>query len=140
MAFEFWGRIANPAFQYQRVKGSYFFAGDWWSKYNPIEFYGPPAPGANDGLYTVHPADGRHLGWSVLPENRRYTVAEMVRAGLNTAVMSYWGEAPGGPSSQIGFRSVAGLCTHAEFHRCPRPIVRRSGRSTASDHAVDREQ
>jgi hypothetical protein len=51
-----------------------------------------PVPSPNEIVYTVHPADGRHLGWSVLPDNRSFAVSEMIRAGLNTAVMSYWGE------------------------------------------------
>jgi hypothetical protein len=111
MPFADWGKIANPNFDHQRVKGAYFFAGDWRSSYNPVVFYGPPVPGPNDGLYTVHPADGRHLGWSVLPENRRFAVSEMVRAGLNTVVMSYWGE----PDSDR-WRAWAPMQTSTEAH------------------------
>jgi len=60
-----WGRIAHSDLDRQGVKGVYFFAGDWKSNYNPVEFYEAPSAGPNDGTYTVHPADGRHLGWSV---------------------------------------------------------------------------
>jgi hypothetical protein len=73
------------------------------------------------GVYTVHPADGRHLGWSVLRENRQFAVAEMVRAGLNTAVMSYWGEAPGSlaPPPYPGsdrWRAYAPMQTSTQSH------------------------
>ena len=111
MLFADWGKIANPGFDRQRVKGAYFFAGDWRSAYNPVEFYGPPVPSANDCLYTVHPADGQHLGWSVKPENRSFAVSEMLRAGLNTAVMSYWGE----PDTDR-WRSWAPMQTSTEAH------------------------
>jgi len=92
MAAEYWGRIANREFRHSRVKGAYFFAGDWRSLYNPVAYCEPPVPRENDAIYTVHPADGRHLGWSILSANRRFAVSEMIRAGLNTAIMSYWGE------------------------------------------------
>jgi len=119
MTYKYWGRIANPALDRQRVKGAYFFAGDWRSRYNPVEFYGPPVPGPNDGVYTVHPADGRHLGWSVKPENRSFAVSEMVRAGLNTAVMSYWGEAPSIYPPNAGsdrWRAYAPMQSSTEAH------------------------
>jgi hypothetical protein len=111
MPFADWGKIANPNFDQQRVKGVYFFAGDWRSSYNPVVFYGPPVPGPNDGVYTVHPADGRHLGWSIVPENRSFAVSEMARAGLNTVVMSYWGE----PDTDR-WRAWAPMQTSTEAH------------------------
>jgi hypothetical protein len=114
MAFEYRGRIASPALDHQRVKSAYFFAGDWRSAYNPLEFYGPPVPGPNDGVYTVHPADGRHLGWSVKPENRSFAVSEMVRAGLNTAVMSYWGE-PGTDRWRAYAPMQSSTCAHDQL-------------------------
>ncbi len=86
-----WGLIANPDFNQQQVKSVYFFAGDWNSLYNPMSFCYVPPPGPNDGLYTVHPANGQHLGWSVNEVNRKFAVGEMVRAGANVVAMSYWG-------------------------------------------------
>src|SRR4051812_30625772 len=92
MTIRKWGRIANPELDQQKVKGVYFFAGDWKSNYNPIQFYESPPAGSNDALYTVHPSDGRHLGWSVKTENQRFAIDEVKRAGANVVVMSYWGE------------------------------------------------
>ena len=48
--------------------------------------------GPNDQLYTVHPIDPRHLGWSENDENRAFALDKMLEAGANTVVMSYWGE------------------------------------------------
>jgi hypothetical protein len=92
MSVPHWGSIANPELDRRRVKAVYFFAGDWKSNYNPIQFYEHPSAGPNDHFYTVHPADGRHLGWSVRVENRAFAVDEMMRAGANVVTMSYWGE------------------------------------------------
>ncbi len=92
MADPRWGRIANSELDQRRVKGVYFFAGDWRSSYNPVLFYEDFPNGPNDNCYTVHPADGRHLGWSVNPANRKFAVDEMHRAGANVVIMSYWGE------------------------------------------------
>jgi hypothetical protein len=86
--------IANQEFLGQRVRGTYFFAGNW--RYAPDgihvhQFYEFPV-GPNDQLYTVHPIDPRHLGWSEIVDNRIFALDAMVADGVNTVVMSYWGE------------------------------------------------
>jgi hypothetical protein len=88
------GRIANLGFEDQRVRGVYFFAGNW--RFAPPgqpvhQFYEFPV-GPNDSLYTLHPTDRGHLGWSESQANREFALDAMVEAGANTVVMSYWGE------------------------------------------------
>ncbi len=82
------GRLANPGFVGQPVKTSLFFAGQ---ARDGVQFY-ECNPGNNLFLYTDHPADNRHLQWSVSTGNRQFALDEMVAAGLNTISMSYWGE------------------------------------------------
>jgi hypothetical protein len=53
-----WGRLANPGFENQYIKSTYFFAGNWR---NGVQFY-EYNPTDNTGLYTLHPSDSRHLG------------------------------------------------------------------------------
>ncbi len=81
------GRLANPGFEGLPVKSVYFFAGNWR---NGAQFY-EADPSDNTGLYTVHPADSRHLGWSERPEYRGFALQTMIDAGVNTVTMSYWG-------------------------------------------------
>lgn len=82
------GRLANPSFENQRIKATLFFSGQardgtvWYNCY--------AAP--NLGLYTVNPADQRHLQWSVTSGNRDFALDQMVEAGLNVVSMSSWGE------------------------------------------------
>jgi len=59
MTIRKWGLIANPELDQQKVKGVYFFAGNWKSTYNCVQFYERPSASPNDALYTVHPSDGR---------------------------------------------------------------------------------
>jgi hypothetical protein len=83
-----WGRLANPGFENQRIKTTLFFAGqarDGSLRYECIA-------GANLNLYTVHPADARHLKWSDSAANRDFALAQMAAAGINTVSMSSWGE------------------------------------------------
>jgi hypothetical protein len=42
-------------------------------------------------LYTIHPSDARHLGWSENQANRDFAVQTMIDAGANVVNMSYWG-------------------------------------------------
>jgi hypothetical protein len=83
-----WGFIANPGFEGRSVKSAYFFAGNWkfgkaWYEY-PVR--------ANDGFYTLHPSDARHLGWSESQANRDFALGAMLAAGLNVIKLSYWGQ------------------------------------------------
>jgi hypothetical protein len=89
------GLIANQQFLGQRVRGTYFFAGNW--NYAPPggeiqQFYETVPVAPNDGNYTIHPSDTPNLGWSESMENRAFALQAMVSAGVNTVVMSYWGE------------------------------------------------
>jgi hypothetical protein len=87
------GLIANPGFEGQKVRGVYFFAGNWRYPRPPgtPPFYEYDA-GPNNDLYTIHPQDPRHLGWSETQANRDFALDSMLAAGANTVVMSYWGE------------------------------------------------
>jgi hypothetical protein len=82
-----WGRLANPGFEGQYIKSTFFFAGNWR---NGIQFY-EYNPSDNTGIYTMHPSDSRHLGWSENLSYRNYAVNKMIEAGVNVINMSYWG-------------------------------------------------
>jgi hypothetical protein len=90
-----WGTLANRGFAGQPMKSVYFFAGNW--RIPGAAFYDGPVPGiritpaSNECLYSIHPVDARHLGWSEEPANREYAVNLMLRAGVNVINMSYWG-------------------------------------------------
>jgi len=84
-----WGFIANPGFEGRPVKSTYFFAGSW--RFGHQIWYEYPAD-PNDGLYTLHPSDARHLGWSESDANRDFALAAMVDAGVNVIKLSYWGQ------------------------------------------------
>ncbi len=69
------------------MKSAYFFSGNWrngnqFYEYNPVD---------NRGLYTVHPSDSRHLGWSEDPAHRDFALNAMIAMGVNVVNMSYWG-------------------------------------------------
>jgi len=83
-----WGRLANPSFDTHRIKATLFFPGQAKDRTNPYECN----PGSNLPLYTVHPADDRHLNWAMSGANRTFAIDRMVEAGINVAVMSSWGE------------------------------------------------
>ncbi len=82
-----WGRLANPGFENQYIKSTYFFAGNWR---NGVQFY-EYNPTDNTGLYTLHPSDSRHLGWSENVLYRTFAINEMIGVGVNMINMSYWG-------------------------------------------------
>ena len=74
------GRIANLGFEGQRVRGVYFFAGNW--RFAPPgqevpEFYEFPVT-EYASLYTIHPKDARHLGWSESVANQEFALDAMV--------------------------------------------------------------
>lgn len=81
------GRLANPGFENQCIKSAFFFAGNWR---NGMQFY-DYKPSDNTGLYTMHPSDFRHLGWSENASYRNFAVQTMIDAGVNVINMSYWG-------------------------------------------------
>jgi hypothetical protein len=88
------GRIANPGFEGQRVRGVYFFAGNWrfaLPGQKVPQFYELPVT-ENASRYTIHPKDARHLGWSENVANQEFALDTMVEAGANTVIMSYWGQ------------------------------------------------
>jgi hypothetical protein len=88
------GRIANPGLEGQRVRGVYFFAGNWrfaLPGQKVPQFYELPVT-ENASLYTIHPTDARHLGWSENVANQEFALDSMVEAGANTVIMSYWGQ------------------------------------------------
>ena len=68
----------------------YFFAGNW--KFGNQIFYESICPSPNDELYTLHPTDARHLGWSEQQTNRDFALEAMVTAGVNVIDLSYWGK------------------------------------------------
>ncbi|MEO8260739.1 MAG: hypothetical protein ABI868_25565 [Acidobacteriota bacterium] len=105
-AANIWGRLANPGFEGQRIKTTFFFAGparDGARRYScrpaagdqrfqPIEPDGRFFPrDSNVGTYTLRPVPADlHLDWS---EDHRDTVMTMMAgAGINVITMSYWGE------------------------------------------------
>ena len=82
-----WGRLANPGFENHYIKSTYFFAGNWR---NGVQFY-EYDPSDNTGLYTLHPSDSRHLGWSENLTYRNFAVNSMIDVGANMINMSFWG-------------------------------------------------
>ena len=82
-----WGHLANPGFENQPIKSTFFFTGN---SRNGIQYYDVYAS-SNEALYTIHPSDSRHLSWSVNAANREYAIDEMVDTGVNVINMSYWG-------------------------------------------------
>ena len=82
-----WGRLANAGYENLYIKSIFFFAGNWR---NGIQFY-EYNPSNNTGLYTEHPSDSRHLGWSESQAYRDFALNEMIMAGFNVINMSYWG-------------------------------------------------
>ncbi len=79
--------LASPGFKNQPVKSTFFFSGNWR---NGVQFY-DFNPSDNIGLYTVHPLDSRHLGWSENVDFRNFALQTMIDAGVNVINMSYWG-------------------------------------------------
>ena len=82
-----WGRLANPGFEDQPIKSVFFFAGSARDGTQSYEC----RPSSNMGLYTIHPSDARHLGWSQSAANRTFAIDTMIEAGVNVVYMSYWG-------------------------------------------------
>ncbi len=81
------GHLANPGFENEAIKSVFFFTGNWR---NGVQFY-EYNPSDNRGLYTLHPSDARHLGWSESQPNRDFALESMLDAGVNVIHMSNWG-------------------------------------------------
>ena len=76
------GHLANPGFEHEAIKSVFFFTGNWR---NGVQFY-EYNPSDNRGLYTLHPGDPRHLGWSESQSNRDFALQSMLNAGMRTKV------------------------------------------------------
>ena len=85
-----WGSLANPGREGERLKTTYFFAGDW--RFPDLAQFYEYRPASNHCLYTVSPVDPRHLGWSESAKNRSFALAQMRSSGVNVVTMSYWGQ------------------------------------------------
>jgi len=83
------GRLANAGYRNQRVRTTLFFAGQ--ARDGSVSSDGIQAA-PNLDKYTVHPANHRHLEWSVRQENRDFALTSMVDAGINVVTVSTWGE------------------------------------------------
>ena len=85
-----WGRLASRGVEGRALRTTLFFPGQAKDGSNP---YGcPAAPPENLSLYTVSPADSRHLQWSSTVGNREFAIESMVDARINVVSMSTWGE------------------------------------------------
>ncbi|MBN1599749.1 MAG: T9SS type A sorting domain-containing protein [Bacteroidales bacterium] len=82
-----WGHLANEDFADSVIKSTLFFTGNWR---NGVQFY-DYNPSNNTGLYTQHPSDSRHLGWSENVAYRNFAVNTIIDAGINVINFSYWG-------------------------------------------------
>ncbi len=82
-----WGRLANPGFENEPVKSTFFFTGN--SK-NDVQYY-EEFPGNNLGLYTVHPSDDTNLRWSEDTAYQAFVIDDMISSGINVVNMSIWG-------------------------------------------------
>jgi hypothetical protein len=90
------GKLANPGFEGQPMKSTFFFAGSWRFFAEPGWYDGPDGqplkPATNDCLFTVFPVDGdSHLGWSAQFARQEYALNMMLGAGVNVVNMSWWG-------------------------------------------------
>ena len=89
------GLLASPGLGGQPVKGAYFFPGERGA--------------ANARTYTTHPLDARDLHWDSDLSTRGWVMDRMVRAHVNTVVMSYWSNMPQWSPMQIGPTTLSGV-------------------------------
>lgn len=82
-----WSLIANSEFEGEAIKSTLFFTGNWR---NGVQFY-DYNPSNNTGLFTMHPSDSRHLGWSEDQAYRDFAINTIIEAGVNVINISYWG-------------------------------------------------
>jgi hypothetical protein len=88
------GLLASPGFEGEPVKGVYFFPGN-----RHIDV----------STYTTHPLDPRDLQWNDDPSTRGGVMDRMVRAHVNTVVMSYWSNMPQWSPMEIGPTTLSGV-------------------------------
>ena len=84
---QIWGRIANPGYENEPIKSTFFFTGNCKNDVQHYEYF----PGNNMGLYTVNPVDNQHLRWSEAEEYQTYVVNDLISSGINVVNMSVWG-------------------------------------------------
>src|SRR5262249_39096136 len=70
------GLLASSGFEGQPVKGVYFFPGET----------------RDSSVYTAHPSMLSDQEWNSAPTSLTAVVKRMIRAHVNTIVMSYWGD------------------------------------------------
>jgi hypothetical protein len=88
------GLLASPGLEGQAVKGVYFFPGD---RHVDIS------------MYTTLPLDPRDLQWDSDPSTRAWVMDRMVRAHVNTVVMSFWSNMPQWSPMKIGPTTLRGV-------------------------------
>lgn len=88
------GLLASPQFEGKPVKGVYFFPGE---------------SGGNAWMYTAHPLDPRDGQWNSRPETRAWVIDRMIRAHVNTIVMSYWSNMPQWSPMALDATSLPGV-------------------------------
>jgi hypothetical protein len=87
-AANIWGRLANPGFEGQRIKTTFFFAGP--ARDGSPHYLCHPTD-SNVPTYTLNPLPADiHLDWSA--SSRRTVMTMMADAGINVITMSSWGE------------------------------------------------
>jgi hypothetical protein len=88
------GLLASRGLEGQPTKAVYFFPGE---------------RGTNQNLYTTHPDDARDTEWNSDPSTRGWVMDRMVRAHVNTVVMSYWSDMPGDSPMALDGTSLPGV-------------------------------
>jgi len=85
-----WGRLANPGYEGQRIKTTFFFPGPARDGSARAGYNCKPGD-TNMGNYTLHPEpESLHQNWSL---SDQFSVMNMmVDAGINVITMSSWGE------------------------------------------------
>jgi hypothetical protein len=92
-----WGRLASPGFVGKPIKTTLFYAGRPLDGHGTAELNGCGQVPDVTNLYSVYPADPRHLNWidpaaPTSSANQNFVLQMMVDAGLNVVNMSSWGE------------------------------------------------
>lgn len=87
-AANLWGRLANPGFEGQRIKATFFFAGP--ARDGSARYRCAP-PGSNTSTYTLTPQPAEvHMRWG--EADRLQVMSMLADAGINVITMSSWGE------------------------------------------------
>jgi hypothetical protein len=86
--------LASPGLDGEPVKGVYFFPGE---------------AAGNLDLYTVHPLLADDRRWNSDVTSRARVIDRLLRAHVNTVVMSYWSNMPQWSPMQLDATSLSGL-------------------------------